>query len=61
MKKRNILICFLSVLMFMLLCININAETSAEPVIGDVNGDGYVDSKDAIHVLRYTLASDNIP
>jgi hypothetical protein len=28
---------------------------------GDVNGDGYVNSDDSIHLLRYTLSADRYP
>ena len=35
--------------------IDIEAESAAEYIVGDMDGDGNVDSDDAVHLLRYTL------
>ena len=37
----------------------IHALPSADP--GDVNGDGYVDSDDAVYLLRYTFNPESYP
>ena len=40
----------------------VNGMISVYDIVrGDVNGDGFVDSEDAIHLLRYTLSKDKYP
>lgn len=65
-KLKRSAVCFVLLLSLILtsvsLCVSVSAETAQTPQIrGDMNGDGKVDTTDAIYLLRHIMFQDKYP